>query len=154
MDCTGRVIDPSHAWNWLIVLAWRTCISGGILFQVMMVWGKKEKRYTGTSARVYIVLKAAIPLVLLSWICKCSMGPIQQKPDIPTRLCTTKSCKICFEQLSRPRTRSSYIYNLQLKMGITPVHFRTVQLKSVLFTAKNRTEHYLHIGLHGKGKRH
>jgi hypothetical protein len=21
MDCTGRVIDPSHAWNWLIVLA-------------------------------------------------------------------------------------------------------------------------------------
>ena len=33
--------------------------------------------------------------------------------------CTTKSCTICFEQLSRPRTRSSYIYNLQLKMGIT-----------------------------------
>jgi hypothetical protein len=29
-----------------------------------MVQGKKEKRYT--SARVYIVLKAAIPLVLLS----------------------------------------------------------------------------------------
>jgi hypothetical protein len=35
---------------------------GGMLFQVMMVRGKKEKRYT--SARVYIVLKAAIPLVL------------------------------------------------------------------------------------------
>jgi hypothetical protein len=30
-----------------------------------------------------------------------------------------KSCAICFEQLSRPRTRSSYIYDLQLKMGIT-----------------------------------
>jgi hypothetical protein len=31
---------------------------GVMLFQVMMVRGKKEKRYT--SARVYIVLKAAI----------------------------------------------------------------------------------------------
>jgi hypothetical protein len=27
------------------------------------------------------------------------------------------------------------------------VHFRTVQLKSVLFTVKNRVEHYLHLGL-------
>jgi hypothetical protein len=35
-----------------------------MLFQVMMVRGKKEKRYT--SARLYIVLKATIPLVLLS----------------------------------------------------------------------------------------
>ena len=36
-----------------------TCTSGGMLFQVMVVRGKKENRYT--SARVYIVLKAAIP---------------------------------------------------------------------------------------------
>jgi hypothetical protein len=33
------------------------------------------------------------------------------------------------------------------------VHVRTVQLKSVLFTVKNRVEHYLHLGLHGKGNR-
>jgi hypothetical protein len=38
-DCTGRVIDPSPAWNWPIVLAWRT--SGGMLFQVMMVREQK-----------------------------------------------------------------------------------------------------------------
>jgi hypothetical protein len=31
------------------------------------------------------------------------------------------------------------------------MHVRTVQLKSVLFTVKNRVEHYLHLGLHGKG---
>ena len=41
------------------------------------------------------------------------------KKQISQLDCTTKSCTICFEQLSRPRTRSSYIYNLQLKMGIT-----------------------------------
>ena len=46
----------------------------------MMVWGKKEKRYT--SARVYIVLKAAIPLVLLSaGMSRCSAW-------ISTKLCT------------------------------------------------------------------
>jgi hypothetical protein len=32
-----------------------------------------------------------------------------------------------------------------------PVHVRTVQLRSVLITVKNRVEHYLHMGLHGKG---
>ena len=42
--------------------------------------------------------------------------PFNKKTDIPTKLCTTKSCTICFEQLLRPRTRSSYIYNLRLKM--------------------------------------
>ena len=34
------------------------------------------------------------------------------------------------------------------------VHVRTVQLKSVLFTVKKRVEHYLHLGLHGKGNRY
>ena len=64
-------MDPSPAWNWLIVLAWRTC--GGMLFQVMMVWGKKEKWHT--SARVYI------PLVLQSdGMSRCSAG-------ISTKLC-------------------------------------------------------------------
>jgi len=38
------------------------------------------------------------------------MGPIQQKPDIPARLCTTKSCTICIEQLSRPRTRNRTLH--------------------------------------------
>ena len=46
------------------------------------------------------------------------VGPIQQKTNIPTRPCTTTSCRICIERLSRARIRSSYIYNLQLKMGI------------------------------------
>ena len=51
-----------------------------MLFQVMMVRGKKEKRYT--SARIYIVLKAAIPLVLLSaGMSRCSAW-------ISTKLCT------------------------------------------------------------------
>ena len=35
-DCTGRVMDPSHAWNCPMVLACRT--SGGMLFHVMMVY--------------------------------------------------------------------------------------------------------------------
>ena len=48
-------------------------------------------------------------------ICKCCMGPIQQKPDILNRLCTAKSCMICIEQLSRQRTRSSNISNLKLE---------------------------------------
>jgi hypothetical protein len=43
------------------------------------------------------------------------VGPIQQKTNIPTRPCTTTSCRICIERLSRARIRSSYIYNLQLK---------------------------------------
>ena len=33
------------------------------------------------------------------------------------------------------------------------MHIRTVQFKSVLFTDKNRVEHYLHLRLHGKGNR-
>ena len=45
-----------------------------------MVRGKKEKRYT--SARVYIVLKAAIPLVLLS------AGMSRYSAWISTKLCT------------------------------------------------------------------
>ena len=32
--------------------------------------------------------------------------------------CIMKSCTICFKQLSRPIISSSYIYDLQLKMGI------------------------------------
>ena len=78
-DCTGRVMEPSPVWNCLMVLAWRS--SGGMLFQVMMVWGKKEKR--STSARVYIVLNAAMPLhvVLLSdGMSRCSAR-------ISTKLC-------------------------------------------------------------------
>ena len=51
-----------------------------MLFQVMMVRGKKEKRYT--SARLYVVLKATIPLVLLSaGMSRCSAW-------ISTKLCT------------------------------------------------------------------
>ena len=59
-----------------------------------MVRGKKEKRYT--SARVYIVLKAAIPLALLSdGMSRCSAR-------ISTKLCmilyirTDLAFAICF----------------------------------------------------------
>jgi hypothetical protein len=45
-----------------------------------MVRGKKEKRYT--SARLYIVLKATIPLVLLS------AGKSRCSAWISTKLCT------------------------------------------------------------------
>jgi hypothetical protein len=62
-----------------MVLAWHT--SGGMLFQVMIIRGKKEKRYT--SARVYIILNAAIPLVLQSdGMSRCSAR-------IWTKLCMT-----------------------------------------------------------------
>jgi hypothetical protein len=71
-------MNPSPAWNLPMVLAWRT--SGGMLFQVMVVRGKKEKRYT--SARVYIVLTAAFPLVLQS------DGMSRCTARISTKLCT------------------------------------------------------------------
>ena len=60
-----------------MVLAGRT--AGGMLFQVIMVRRKNEKRYT--SSRVYIALKAVIPLVLLSdGMSRCSAW-------ISTKLC-------------------------------------------------------------------
>ena len=43
------------------------------------------------------------------------MGPIQQKPDISTRLCTTESCTICFEKFQdrEPGAVTSIISNLE-----------------------------------------
>jgi len=70
-------MDPSPAWNWLMVLARRT--SGGMLLQVMMVRGKKEKRYT--SARVYSPEGCNPSIVLLS------AGMSRCSAQISTKLC-------------------------------------------------------------------
>ena len=64
-DYTGRVMDPIPAWNWPIALAWST--SGGMLFQVMMVRGKKEKRYTSARVLWYLVLSAATSSSTIRW---------------------------------------------------------------------------------------
>jgi hypothetical protein len=59
--------------------------------------------------------------------------------------------------LKIPKEQSESIYRRRTDNTMAEcnysVHVRTVQLKSVLFTVKNRVEHYLHLGLHGKGNR-